>query len=255
MIHSGSRGLGYQVCDDSLERAGRSPAASTASSCPTGSSPARRSTVPEGQAVPRRRWRARPTTPGPTASADGALGPRASSSGCFGAGAGTLGMNLVYDVAHNIAKIESTRGRRPRRRRSASTARARRGPSRPGHPDVPERVPRHRPAGDHPRRHGTRTRSCWWAPSGRWRETFGTTCHGAGRVMSRHAAPSASGGGERRRAAGAAGHHRPRPQAGRRWPRSSREAYKDVAQVVDVVHEAGISRKVARMRPIGVVKG
>ena len=85
-------------------------------------------------------------------------------------------------------------------------------------------------------------------------ESFGSTCHGAGRVMSRTAAKRAARGrplvreladrGVLVRSAGMATVAEEMP-----------EAYKDVAEVVDVVHGAGLSRKVARIRPMGVIKG
>jgi tRNA-splicing ligase RtcB len=85
-------------------------------------------------------------------------------------------------------------------------------------------------------------------------QTFGTTCHGAGRAMSRTAAVKAAQGrridkellgrGVIARAQNWKGLAEEQPQA-----------YKDVDLVVDVVHNAGLSRKVARMRPIGVIKG
>ncbi len=85
-------------------------------------------------------------------------------------------------------------------------------------------------------------------------ETFGSTCHGAGRLLSRHAAKKA-----------AKGHNVVRELADmgvvvRGAGRSTLveeipEAYKDVEDVVRVVHEAGIARKVARLRPLGVIKG
>jgi tRNA-splicing ligase RtcB len=85
-------------------------------------------------------------------------------------------------------------------------------------------------------------------------ETFGSTCHGAGRVLSRKAAKKASKG----RAI-----HRELEDRGIlvKWTGRSTmaeempEAYKNISEVVEVVHEAGISKKVAKLRPIGVVKG
>jgi len=86
------------------------------------------------------------------------------------------------------------------------------------------------------------------------RETFGSTCHGAGRIMSRTAAKRAAQGrpllrelrdrGISIRSAGLATVAEEMP-----------EAYKDVADVVDVVYGAGLSRKVARIVPMGVIKG
>jgi tRNA-splicing ligase RtcB len=90
--------------------------------------------------------------------------------------------------------------------------------------------------------------------AGAYEETFGSTCHGAGRVMSRHAAKKAARGqdiigelaarGILVRAAGRATVAEERP-----------EAYKDVADVVEVVQQAGIGHLVARLRPMAVVKG
>jgi tRNA-splicing ligase RtcB len=85
-------------------------------------------------------------------------------------------------------------------------------------------------------------------------ETFGSTCHGAGRVLSRKAAKKRSKGRSI---------HRELEDRGIlvRWTGRSTlaeempEAYKDISQVVEVVHGAGISKKVARLRPIAVVKG
>ena len=95
---------------------------------------------------------------------------------------------------------------------------------------------------------------CWPAPKRPWGETFGSTCHGAGRVLSRTAAKKAAKG----RALG-----RELEDQGIyvRWTGRSTmaeempDAYKDIAQVVDVVAGSGISRKVAKLRPIAVVKG
>ena len=105
LIHSGSRGLGHQVCDDYLARDGRARSNATASSSPTASSPARRSTSPEGRATSAR-WRRPRTSPGATASASRTAprglrrGPRRRRGD---------GHALVYDVAHNIAKFEAAR--------------------------------------------------------------------------------------------------------------------------------------------------
>jgi tRNA-splicing ligase RtcB len=85
-------------------------------------------------------------------------------------------------------------------------------------------------------------------------ETFGSTCHGAGRIMSRHQAI--------RQAKGRAIWREMEDKgiivksAGRETlAEEMSEAYKDISKVVDVVHNAGISKKVARLRPMGVVKG
>jgi tRNA-splicing ligase RtcB len=89
---------------------------------------------------------------------------------------------------------------------------------------------------------------------GAWRDSFGSSCHGAGRVMSRSAAKKAARGrrlldelserGVVVRAAGMATVAEEMP-----------ESYKDVAEVVDVVADSGLCRKVAQLRPLGVIKG
>ncbi len=85
-------------------------------------------------------------------------------------------------------------------------------------------------------------------------ETFGSTCHGAGRQLSRKAAKKASKGRAIQRELADKG-------IVVRWTGRSTlaeempDAYKDISQVVEVVHGAGISKKVARLRPMGVVKG
>ena len=85
-------------------------------------------------------------------------------------------------------------------------------------------------------------------------ETWGSTCHGAGRVQSRHAAKRMLKGVDVARRLAERGIY-VRAQNRGLLAEEASEAYKDVAQVVEVLHQAGISRKVARMRPIGVVKG
>ena len=85
-------------------------------------------------------------------------------------------------------------------------------------------------------------------------ETFGSTCHGAGRVMSRQAAKKAARGRAITRELEDRGIYVLGAGLGTIVEEIS-EAYKDVAQVVEVVHQAGISKKVARLRPLGVIKG
>jgi tRNA-splicing ligase RtcB len=86
------------------------------------------------------------------------------------------------------------------------------------------------------------------------KETFGSTCHGAGRVMSRHQAIRKAKGRSIWREMEDKGIIV--KSAGRETlAEEMSEAYKDISNVVDVVHKAGISKKVARLRPIGVIKG
>jgi tRNA-splicing ligase RtcB len=163
-----------------------------------------------------------------------------------------LGMGLVYDVAHNIAKVEEhVVGGQKRRlvihRKGATRAFP------PGHPELPE-VYRH--LGQPVLIPGDMGRASYvlLGTEKAMAETFGSTCHGAGRVMSRHQAI--------RRAKGRAIWRELEDKgiivrsAGRETlAEEMSEAYKDISNVVDVVHRAGISKKVARLRPMGVVKG
>jgi tRNA-splicing ligase RtcB len=83
---------------------------------------------------------------------------------------------------------------------------------------------------------------------------FGTTCHGAGRAMSRSAAVRASKGRRIDKELADAGVVA-RARSWKGLAEEQPEAYKDVNVVVDVVHKAGLSMKAARLRPIGVIKG
>ena len=86
------------------------------------------------------------------------------------------------------------------------------------------------------------------------KETFGSACHGAGRVMSRQAAKKAARGRSVIREMEDRGIYVQGAGLGTIVEEIS-EAYKDVAQVVEVIHQAGIAKKVARLRPMGVIKG
>jgi len=163
-----------------------------------------------------------------------------------------LELDLVYDVCHNIAKMEDhdLKGYRKKlcvHRKGATRAFP------PGHPDIPED---YRDIGQPVLIPGDMGR-CSYVLVGTekaFTETFGSTCHGAGRVMSRHQAKRAAKGraitreledkGIIVRSAGRA-----------TIVEEISEAYKDVTEVVDVVHHAGISKKVAKLVPMGVIKG
>ncbi len=163
-----------------------------------------------------------------------------------------LKLDLIYDVCHNIAKIEThtIQGQRKKvcvHRKGATRA----FPA--GHPDLPER---YRSIGQPVLIPGDMGR-CSYVLVGTdkaMEETFGSTCHGAGRVMSRHQAIKAAKG----RAI-----TRELEDRGIIVKGASRgtiveeipEAYKDVNEVVRIVHEAGISKKVAKLVPLGVIKG
>jgi tRNA-splicing ligase RtcB len=169
-----------------------------------------------------------------------------------GAGPATLRFSLVYDVCHNVAKLEQheVAGRRRRvcvHRKGATRAFG------PGHAALP---PHLRPLGQPVIIPGDMGRYSFLllGTATAMTETFGTTCHGAGRVLSRAQAKKAGRGldlvaelakrGVAVRAKSLGGIAEEMP-----W------AYKDVVDVVDVVDRAGIGRKVARLRPMVVIKG
>jgi len=163
-----------------------------------------------------------------------------------------LGMGLVYDVAHNIAKIEQHRvdGR------EMTVCVHRKGATRAfpeGHPDVP---PRYRSVGQPVLVPGDMGRYSYLAVGTQraMQETWGSTCHGAGRLRSRGAAKRFLKGVDIAARLAEQGIII-RAQNRAALAEEASEAYKDVAEVIEVLDKAGISRKVAKMRPMGVVKG
>lgn len=155
---------------------------------------------------------------------------------------------LVYDVAHNIAKLEEYGGERLCVHRKGATRAF--GPS---HPETPAR---YRAVGQPvfiPGSMGTAS-YVLVGTDGNAALSYGSTCHGAGRRMSRHAAKRTKPGHEVRRELEAQGIVVTCPKSGE-LAEEAPFAYKDVERVVDVVHRAGLARKVARLRPLGVVKG
>ncbi|MDW8321220.1 MAG: RtcB family protein [Armatimonadota bacterium] len=249
MIHTGSRGFGHQTCDDYLDVM-------------------QKAQKKYGIELPDRQLACAPITSEEgedylTAMACAANFAwanrqaiahwvRQAFAKVFGSKPQQLGMHQIYDVAHNIAKIEEheVNGK------AKSVCVHRKGATRafgPGHPAVPE-VYRHvgQPVlipGDMGRYSfilvGTVTAM---------RETFGSTCHGAGRMMSRHGAMREAQGRNIAQELAEKGIY-VRAQNKGTLAEEASYAYKDVANVVDVCEGVGISRKVARMRPIGVVKG
>ncbi|MGW8287229.1 MAG: RtcB family protein [Desulfobulbales bacterium] len=170
----------------------------------------------------------------------------------FGLGFQKMGLQLVYDVCHNIAKFETHEVDDKQRQVLVHRKGATRAfPA--GHPKVPDAYQK---TGQPVLIPGDMGRYSYVlvGTDRAMKETFGSTCHGAGRIMSRHAAKKAARGhnvtaelaemGVTVRGAGRATLVEEIPQA-----------YKDVEDVVRVVHEAGIARKVARLRPLGVIKG
>ncbi|HVU89920.1 MAG TPA: RtcB family protein [Pirellulales bacterium] len=249
MIHSGSRGLGYQVCDDALRDLRGAP-------------------EKYGIALPDRQLVCAPIDSPEGEHYLGAMRAAANYAWCnrqllmqqarevfqtvFGRSWESLRMSLVYDVAHNIAKFEQHHvGGKTKRvwvhRKGATRAFP------PGHAEVPDM---YRAIGQPVIIPGDMGRASWVlaGQDGSMQQTFGSACHGAGRMLSRTAAAKLAQG--RRIDAELA--ERGVIARARSWKGLAEEqpaAYKDVNHVVDVVHRAQLAKKVARMRPIGVIKG
>jgi len=249
MIHSGSRGLGYQVCDDYLAGLVRHvrtldlqlPDRQLA--CAPLSSPEGRQYLAAMACAANYAWANRQALMHWT---------RESFQRTLGISPRELGMQLVYDVCHNIAKIETF----PLDGSEVSLCVHRKGATRafpPGHKALP---PRYRSAGQPVLIPGNMGAGSYVLAGTEkaFAETFGSTCHGAGRVMSRTQAMKASRGRsipQEMSARGvvvmAAGKETLREE----FP----EAYKNLEEVVSVVDSAGLSRKVAKLRSLGCIKG
>jgi tRNA-splicing ligase RtcB (3'-phosphate/5'-hydroxy nucleic acid ligase) len=162
------------------------------------------------------------------------------------------GLELIYDVTHNMAKIEEheINGKKVKlcvHRKGATRAFP------PGHPSVPEKYAK---IGQPILIPGDMGRVSYVAVGTElaMKETFGSTCHGAGRMKSRAAAKRQLQGREVLAALKAKGITvRAGSMAG--LAEEASESYKDVNDVVNVVHHAGISKKVARTKPLIVIKG
>ncbi len=158
----------------------------------------------------------------------------------------------IYDIAHNMAKVEEHEvdGRRVRvcvHRKGATRAF---GPGAPGLPAV------YRDIGQPVLVPGSMGTASWVlvGTHGSMKQTFGSTCHGAGRTMSRRQAKRDVRGSELRQELEAEG-IRVRAGSLGGLAEEAPVAYKDVDRVIEVVHNAGIARKVARLVPVAVVKG
>jgi tRNA-splicing ligase RtcB len=249
LLHSGSRGLGYQVCDDYLATMTRD-VARFGFQLPDRQLACAPLQSPEG----RRYLRAMACAANYAWANRQVLMHRARETfmRVFGIGPRTLAMRLVYDLCHNIAKREThtVEGKAVTacvHRKGATRAFA------PGHSALPAD---YREVGQPimiPGDMGTASYVLLGTAKA-MEDTFGSTCHGAGRVLSRKAAKKASRGRAINRELEDKGIYvrwTGRATLAEEMP----EAYKDISQVVAAVHGAGISKKVARLRPVAVVKG
>jgi tRNA-splicing ligase RtcB len=249
MIHCGSRGVGHQVCTDevrTMDRAMRSYGI----------------TVPDRQlaCVPVKSSEGERYLGGMAAAANFGRanrhvltdGVREAFARAFGRTARDLDMSVLYDVSHNLAKLEQhPLGGRERtlcvHRKGATPAFG------PGHPDLPAA---YRETGQPVLVPGSMGTASWvlvGTEEGR-EKAWWSTCHGAGRLMSRKAATKEMHGGDLQRQLRSEGIWVSSKQT-RLLAEEAPYAYKDVSEVVRVCEEAGLSRRVARLRPLAVVKG
>jgi len=249
MIHTGSRGLGYQICDDNVKELGKAVLKYGINlldrqlACAPIESPEGRDYFAAMVCAANYAWANRQCI---------THWVREAFSQVFKKKDEDLGLELIYDVAHNIAKFEehTINGQK------MTVCVHRKGATRafpPGHPALPER---YRAIGQPviiPGDMGTNSYLLLGTQRA-FEETFGSTCHGAGRVWSRTKALEETRNRDIAREL---------KSKGILVMAASREvlreevpdAYKDVNLVVEVCQGAGISKKVCRMRPLGVVKG
>ncbi len=249
LIHSGSRGFGFQVCDESLARmvkhAGETgidlPDRQLA--CARLNSTSGRDYLAAMACAANYAWANRQMLMHRT---------RETFEKTLGMGPRELGMRLLYDVCHNIAKIETL----PVEGKEVRLCVHRKGATRafpPGHPDVPAA---YRKAGQPVLIPGSMGTGSYVlaGTQGAFTETFGSTCHGAGRVMSRTQATKSCRGRSIPKEMAARGVIVMSSARGTLMEEIP-EAYKDLDEVVEVVHRAGLSRKVAKLRTLGCIKG
>ncbi len=243
MIHTGSRGLGHQICQDHVRAMGPAMEA-------------------HGIDVPDRQLACAPVD-----SDEGRAYLRAMAAGAnfgranrqllaeaardaFAKVVGRRDLDLVYDVSHNLAKLEDREVDGALRRlcvhrKGATLALP------PGHPDLPEDL---RPHGQPTLVPGSMGTASYVLTGVAGNEAFDSACHGAGRTMSRKQAKRTQSARELRDELTGRG-ILVREGSERDLPEEAPYAYKDVDEVVRVCEEAGLARRVARLRPLGVVKG
>jgi tRNA-splicing ligase RtcB len=249
LIHTGSRGFGHQVCTDYLRVMERAVSRygiklpDRQLACAPVESPEGQDYLAAMACAANYAWANRQCI---------AHWVRESFSRVLGKSPEELGMKQIYDVAHNIAKIEehAVDGRKSKvcvHRKGATRA----FPA--GHKDIPIR---YKDVGQPVLVPGDMGR-CSFVAVGTQEamdETFGSTCHGAGRMLSRGAARRSLKGSDVVRELENRGII---VKAGNipSLAEEASQAYKDITAVMDVVHQAGISRKVAMAVPMGVIKG
>lgn len=247
MIHCGSRGLGHQTCTDHLRVMGEAmrrhgiDVPDRQLACVPIESPEGRAYLASMAAASNFAWANRHI-----------LAHEARSAFAMGMHTDPLdtGMDLVFDVAHNLAKIETHRvGGEEKRlcvhRKGATRAFG------PGHPALPAEL---EDTGQPVLVPGSMGTASWVLRGTPANPAFSSAAHGAGRVMSRKKAKRQASGREVRDSLERSGVS-VRPGSERLLSEEAPYAYKDVDEVVRVCEQAGLAARVARLRPIGVVKG
>lgn len=249
MIHSGSRGMGHQACQDYVKRIDR--------------------LMPElGIQVPDRQLASAPLDHEAAQDYLGAMlaagnyaranrhlltdGCREAFMKTFQRPARDMGLHVVYDISHNLAKIEEYDFEGKTRRLCVH----RKGATRafgPGHPELPDRYKEVGQPVIVPGSMGTASYMLVGTNESA-KLSFSSTCHGAGRAMSRTAAKKEMSGQDLKRELEGRGITLAASQP-KLLSEEAPYAYKDVSEVVETCEGAGISKVVARLRPVGVVKG
>ncbi len=249
MIHTGSRGLGHQVCTDFIEIMHKALTKYKISipdmelACAPINTPEAQDYISAMKASANYAWANRQCI---------THWAREAFMKVLGMSPKDLGLTLIYDVAHNIAKVEEhiVDGKKMKllvHRKGATRAFP------PHHPELPDK---YKEIGQPVIIPGDMGRASYIlvGTNKAMEDTFGSTCHGAGRVLSRHQAIKRAKGRSIRKEMEERGIIV--MSAGRETlAEEMSEAYKDISEVVDVVNSAGVSRKVVKLRPLGVVKG
>ncbi|MDZ4345605.1 MAG: RtcB family protein, partial [Candidatus Binatia bacterium] len=249
LIHTGSRGLGYQTCEDSLKVMNKAM-------------PKYNITLPDRQlaCTPIKSPEGQDYLAAMAAAANYAWANRQvimshaekAFMKALAVSPKELGFSLIYDVCHNIAKIEEHVVDGKKRslcvhRKGATRAFA------PGHPQIPSA---YKKLGQPVLIPGDMGRYSYLlvGTEAAMEKTFGSTCHGAGRMMSRAQSRKQSQSmniDQEMARRGVVARYQGRGTMAEEMP----HAYKDVADVVETMDQAGISKRVARFRPVGVIKG
>jgi len=249
LIHTGSRGLGYQICEDSLKVMNKAMAKYGISlpdrqlACTPIQSPEGQHYLASMAAAANYAWVNRQVI---MSQAEKAF------TRALNVSPKELGFSLVYDVCHNIAKFEDHVVDGEKRRLCVH----RKGATRafgPGHTQIPAA---YREIGQPVLVPGDMGRYSYLlvGTDTAMEKTFGSTCHGAGRVMSRTQSKKQSQNfniDQEMARRGVVARYQGRGTMAEEMP----HAYKDVADVVETMDLAGVSKRVARFRPVGVIKG